>query len=60
MIVCKNQCNMRFFTTTTWANEQRQAGAPSITYNEVAVTYNQAARNYNGQITPVWTNELIS
>lgn len=51
---------MKFNLTTIWINEQRLAGTPSITYNEVGATYNDIRYNYNGQLLTIWTNEQKS
>jgi hypothetical protein len=44
---------------TTWINEEKYEGSPSITYEESGVNYDDNY-NYNGQAITVWTNETIS
>jgi hypothetical protein len=45
---------------TTWTPEERMEGATSTTYDDANLTYDAVNYNYNGQVIPVWTNELTS
>lgn len=42
---------------STWTNQEKKEGAPSITYEESGVTYEDPVYQYNGQVTENWTNQ---